>query len=534
MSDIWSGFSAFIGRTGAGKSYAARGVVESFLDDHRRVCIVDPTGVWWGLRSLADGAPGFPVVIFGGEHADVPIEHDAGGLLGALIGEDKVGAAIVDVSEFSTGQRTHFLTDFFEGLYGANRGALHLVLDEADEMAPQNPMPETRRLLGAVDRIVRRGRVRGFRPMMITQRPAVLHKNVLSQIGTLVALRLTSPQDRNAIGDWVKGNADGVQSDTVMKSLPSLAVGEGWVWCPALDVLERKTFPQIRTLDSSRTPEHGEERAELPAMSSIDVEHLRQLLGAAPEPRASAGGAGGASPTATVDIASIEAAAYERGVTEGHARGRAAGIAIGIARARAALDALRIDDIAADAPPPPFKASITTGAKMPKAAATRPTLREPSDLTNSAARKMLAVLDTNPPVRRSWQQVATLAGLKARGGHFNAGRRALLESGRVLEAEGLISVMSPSAGAPAAVNDSAAMVELWAAALAGAAPKILRTLFDMGGFASRAAVAERLGMQPRGGHWNAAWKELRDNTIVTVAGDMAELTELFHPGGQHG
>ncbi|GLK86635.1 DUF853 family protein [Ancylobacter defluvii] len=533
MADIWSGFSAFIGRTGAGKSYAARGVVETFLDDHRRVCIVDPTGVWWGLRSLADGGPGFPVVIFGGEHADVPIEADAGGLLGALIGEEKVSASIVDVSEFSTAQRTRFLTDFFEALYGANRSALHLVLDEADEVAPQNPMPETKRLLGAVDRIVRRGRVRGFRPMMITQRPAVLHKNVLSQIGTLVALRLTSPQDRNAIGDWVKGNADGGQADAVMKSLSGLDVGEGWTWCPALDVLERKRFPGILTLDSSRTPEHGEERAALPAMSAIDVEHLRQLLGAGQEPRADAGGTGGAGPAAAVDIASIEAAAYQRGFNEGHAHGRTAGIAIGIARAQGALNALRIDDVASDAPPPPLKASMTMDAKMPKAAVTRPTPREPSNLTNSAARKMLAVLDTNPPVRRSWQQVATLAGLKARGGHFNAGRKAMIESGLIVEADGLVAIASPSAAAGPAISDPATMVDLWAAALSGAAPKVLRALFEMGGTATRPAVAERLGMQPRGGHWNAAWKELRDNSIVTVAGDMAELTELFHPGGQH-
>lgn len=40
-------------------------------------------------------------------------------------------------------------------------------------------------------------------------------------------------------------------------------------------------------------------------------------------------------------------------------------------------------------------------------------------------------------------------------------------------------------------------------------------------------VAAGLGMQPRGGHWNAAWKELRGNQIVRMFGDRVELTPLF-------
>lgn len=48
----------------------------------------------------------------------------------------------------------------------------------------------------------------------------------------------------------------------------------------------------------------------------------------------------------------------------------------------------------------------------------------------------------------------------------------------------------------------------------------------------RERVADALGLKPAGGHWNAAWKELRDNEIVTVDSDAATLTELFHPKGR--
>lgn len=78
---------AIVGTSGSGKTYAAKGWVERLLDTGARVCVVDPLGVWWGLRAGADGvSPGYPVVVFGGRHADVPLEEDMGVALGRLMG----------------------------------------------------------------------------------------------------------------------------------------------------------------------------------------------------------------------------------------------------------------------------------------------------------------------------------------------------------------------------------------------------------------------------------------------------------------
>ena len=44
-----------LGRTGSGKTTTAKGFAESLIDAGRRICVIDPTGVWWGLRLLADG-----------------------------------------------------------------------------------------------------------------------------------------------------------------------------------------------------------------------------------------------------------------------------------------------------------------------------------------------------------------------------------------------------------------------------------------------------------------------------------------------
>jgi DNA helicase HerA-like ATPase len=68
-----------LGKKGSGKTTTAKGFAEQLLDAGKRICALDPTGVWWGLRLLADGkTPGYPVVIFGGSHGDVPIGEVSG------------------------------------------------------------------------------------------------------------------------------------------------------------------------------------------------------------------------------------------------------------------------------------------------------------------------------------------------------------------------------------------------------------------------------------------------------------------------
>jgi uncharacterized protein len=194
---------AIVGTSGSGKTYAAKGLVERLLDaGDARVCVVDPLGVWWGLRASADGqSPGYPVVVFGGRHADVDLDEGMGAALGRLVGTHPLLACVVDLSELgSSAARRRFMAAFAEALYEANQEPLHLVLDEADLWAPQRPLPEANALLGRIEEIVRRGRVRGFIPWLITQRPAVVHKDVLSQADILVAMKLTASQDRDTVG----------------------------------------------------------------------------------------------------------------------------------------------------------------------------------------------------------------------------------------------------------------------------------------------------------------------------------------------
>jgi len=228
-------------------------------------------------------------VVFGGRHADVPLDEGMGGALGHLVGIHQI-ACVVDVSDLgSAAARRGFMTAFTEALYAANTEPLHLVLDEADLWAPQRAQPDGYDLLQRVEEIVRRGRIRGFVPWLISQRPAVLHKDVLSQADILVSMKLTSSQDREAVGRWIEGQADRAEGRRILAALPRLARGEGWVWAPSDGVLAQVAFPGIRTLDSSQTPsrpERGAMPCRLPALDLTAIDAALAGIGASTEEHA--------------------------------------------------------------------------------------------------------------------------------------------------------------------------------------------------------------------------------------------------------
>jgi hypothetical protein len=273
----------FIGTSGSGKTYNAGTAIEILLASHRaRVVIIDPLGVWWGLRLLADGKTpsGFDVVIFGGDHADLPLNEQAG----ALIGETAATMAescIIDLSKMpSRSAERRFMTAFLETIYRKASGEpFHLIVDESDLFAPQKPQAGDEVLLGHMENIVRRGRVRGFIPWLISQRPAVLNKNVLSQVDGLLAFKLTASQDRDALDAWIEGQADKAQGKAIKDALPTFQVGEGIVWLPAHGILERRPFPPKVTFDSSRKPKRGE-KLKSRKLKPLNVGKLKEQLAA--------------------------------------------------------------------------------------------------------------------------------------------------------------------------------------------------------------------------------------------------------------
>lgn len=279
---------AFVGNTGGGKTYSAGTAVERLLSMKARVVIIDPLGVWYGLALDADGkAPSRfrtseSLIVFGGPRGDLPLNEHAGALIGEAVAGMKE-SAILDFSDIGTkaGER-RFALAFLTALYRfKTREPLHLIFDEADLFAPQRILDkegEAMKLLGMMETVVRRGRVKGFIPWLITQRPAVLSKNVLSQADGLVAFKLTSVQDRDAIGDWVEGQADKAQWRQMFGNLATMQCGQAVVWIPGRSILRTAQFPKKETYDSSRAPERGERHAKAGNLRPVNIDKLKSKL----------------------------------------------------------------------------------------------------------------------------------------------------------------------------------------------------------------------------------------------------------------
>lgn len=280
---------AILAKRRAGKSYTMRRLVEQLVHAGQQVVVVDPKGDQWGIRSSADGkAAGLPIVILGGERGDVPLEPSGGEVVAKLVVEERV-SVLLDVSLFRKHEVATFMTAFLENLYRLKakeiyRTPMMLVIDEADAIAPQKPQKGEERMLGAAEDIVRRGGQRGIGCVLVTQRSAVLNKNVLTQAQMLVALRTIAPQDLAAMNAWIDVHGTADQKQTLMDSLPSLPIGDAWFWSPGWPttdgIFKRVHVLPIETFDSGATPKSGEKHVEPKRAADVDLKALQRQMAA--------------------------------------------------------------------------------------------------------------------------------------------------------------------------------------------------------------------------------------------------------------
>jgi len=269
---------AFLGRTGSGKSYAASKLAEDMIGAGIQTVALDPVGIWYGLRIAADGqGRGIQIPVFGGLHGDVPLESTGGALIADLI-VDRGISAVIDVSQFeSDAQKARFAADFAARLFWRKKAApsvLMLVLEEAQEFAPQNPDKNETKMLHDFTRLGKIGRNFGIGLSILSQRPQEVNKKLLNMSECMFAFQMTGPHERKTIKEWVYEKGADVD---IVELLPKLEVGQAHVWSPQwLKISETVKVGLKKTFDASSTPVLGAtSHSEPTPLDGKDMEKLR-------------------------------------------------------------------------------------------------------------------------------------------------------------------------------------------------------------------------------------------------------------------
>lgn len=529
---------AILAKRGVGKTYTAAVMVEEMLKAGLHVAVVDPLGVWWGLRASADGkSEGLPIAVLGGDHGDLPLTEDMGESVAHILTGSAV-SLVIDLSHFRKAAQGRFMTAFAEALYHSNRAPLHLVIDEADGYAPQRPMKGQERMLGAMEDIVRRGRSRGLGVTLITQRAAVINKDVLTQVEVLVALRTIAPQDRDAVDAWVKVHGTPEEREQMMSSLPSLPIGTAWFWSPGwLDTFQQVQVRRRETFDSSATPKLGDQVAMPDKIAEIDLEALREQLAESLE-KADA-----------TDVTKLQQkiAQLQRQlkakpavqqievevpvITDDQLEQLETLATHMIEQARELLDfgqeILELMGRNQPAAKPAPARPAAQPARVPRPASALPAARPESasaEVANLRLRpgetKILTALARIYPTRVTRPQVATLAGYAPSGGTFgtyfgNLKRNGLLDEsgeGIIVSADGLNILGEDIPAAPQTTDE---LIAMWQDALPSGAGRMLSALVEhYPEWVTREELGELCGFAVSGGTFGTYLGMLRRNGLI--------------------
>jgi DNA helicase HerA-like ATPase len=190
---------------------------------------------------------------------DGTVQHDLDKLLDEWLGHEKP-VTILDLSGVPSSVLTTLIASIlrivYEALYWSREkteGGIHrpllVVMEEAHRYL--SGAKEDGPAAEVVKRIAKEGRKYGIGAMVVSQRPAEVDETILSQCGTILALRLSNPDDRSRVKGTLPDNLGGL-----VDLLPVLRTGEAIVAGEAarLPVRCRITLPPPEQRPKSSDP----------------------------------------------------------------------------------------------------------------------------------------------------------------------------------------------------------------------------------------------------------------------------------------
>lgn len=123
-----------------------------------------------------------------------------------------------------------------------------------------------------VQRIAKEGRKYGVGLMLVTQRPSELDETVLSQCGTIIALRMNNSKDRGYVSAAIQD-----ELHSIVDLLPSLRTGEAIISGEGVSIPSRIQFNKLANAPKSADPKVSKQWNQPYSRSEADYKKLVYL-----------------------------------------------------------------------------------------------------------------------------------------------------------------------------------------------------------------------------------------------------------------
>ncbi len=259
VAELMTGRGFITGKSGSGKSNTASVIAEELLEAQLPLLIVDTDGEYYGLKEryeiLHAATDDRGDMTVGPDDAErlaglaldgnVPIVLDVSGYVDPAEGETMIRRVLREIFRMEDARQKPFL----------------LIVEEIHEYLPQSGAHGD--LGELLIQIAKRGRKRGLGLCGISQRPAAVDKDFITQCDWLVWHRLTWENDTKVVKQILGGEAAATIQD--------LDDGEALLMTDWNDMTQQVTFRRKRTLDAGATPDLSDVAGGPDAALDIEV-----------------------------------------------------------------------------------------------------------------------------------------------------------------------------------------------------------------------------------------------------------------------
>ncbi len=259
VEDLLTGRGFCSGKSGSGKTNTISVIVEKLLDNRLPLLVIDTEGEYYPLKEV------YEILLVGpsGDGYDREISEETVEEIIDISLQENI-PVVVDLSEYESEDAAdaiveRVLEEVFELEKTVQKPYL-LVIEEIHEYVPEQGGFDS--LAETVIRIAKRGRKRGLGICGVSQRPAAVSKEFITQCDWLLWHRLTWENDVD-VARRILGSAYGGRID-------DLETGEAFLMADWEEEVRELKFLQKRTYDAGSTP--GLEAIETGGRSHLNPE----------------------------------------------------------------------------------------------------------------------------------------------------------------------------------------------------------------------------------------------------------------------